>query len=73
MQGSMASTSIAFLLGVLALAWSRELPDTLWLQFLPLVLLLALMNPRVRAWRKTFYPEIKDWQPYKLAQNPMPR
>ena len=49
MQGSMASTSIAFLLGVLALAWSRELPDTVWLQFLPLVLLLALMNPRVRA------------------------
>ncbi len=49
MQGSMASTSIAFLLGVLALAWSRELPDTLWLQFLPLVLLLALINPRVRA------------------------
>ncbi|MEM7719655.1 MAG: alkane 1-monooxygenase [Pseudomonadota bacterium] len=31
------------------------------------------MNPRVRAWRKTFYPEIKDWQPYKLAQNPTPR
>jgi alkane 1-monooxygenase len=31
------------------------------------------MNPRVRAWRKKFYPEIEDWQPYKLAQNPMPR
>ena len=31
------------------------------------------MNPRVRAWRKKFYPEIEDWQPYKLASNPMPR
>ena len=31
------------------------------------------MNPRVRAWRKTFYPEIEDWQPYKDARNPMPR
>ncbi len=31
------------------------------------------MNPRVRAWRKTFYPEIEDWQPYKTATNPMPR
>lgn len=31
------------------------------------------MNPRVRAWRKKFYPEIEDWQPYKLATNPMPR
>ena len=31
------------------------------------------MNPRVRAWRKHFYPEIEDWQPYKTARNPMPR
>ncbi|MEM9740971.1 MAG: alkane 1-monooxygenase, partial [Pseudomonadota bacterium] len=31
------------------------------------------MNPRVRAWRKKFYPEIDDWQPYKHATNPMPR
>lgn len=31
------------------------------------------MNPRVRAWRKKFYPEIEDWQPYKLASNPLPR
>lgn len=31
------------------------------------------MNPRVRAWRQKFYPEIDDWQPYKLATNPMPR
>jgi alkane 1-monooxygenase len=23
------------------------------------------MNPRVRAWRKTYYPEIEDWTPYK--------
>ncbi|MDJ0640084.1 MAG: alkane 1-monooxygenase [Paracoccaceae bacterium] len=31
------------------------------------------MNPRVRAWRKVHYPEVTDWQPYKLATNPMPR
>ena len=31
------------------------------------------MNPRVRAWRKAHYPEVTDWQPYKLATNPMPR
>lgn len=32
-----------------------------------------IMNPRVRAWRKQYYPEIQDWQPYKTATNPMPR
>lgn len=32
-----------------------------------------IMNPRVRAWRKTYYPEIEDWTPYKNATNPMPR
>ena len=31
------------------------------------------MNPRVRAWRKQYYPEITDWTPYKAASNPMPR
>ena len=31
------------------------------------------MNPRVRAWRKKYYPEIEDWGPYKAASNPMPR
>lgn len=30
------------------------------------------MNPRVRAWRKTYYPEIEDWAPYKEGTNPMP-
>ncbi len=44
----MVSASVAFLFGVLALVWSRELPDTLWLQFLPVVLLLAVVNPRGR-------------------------
>lgn len=34
---------------------------------------LRLMNPRVRAWRKHFYPEISDWTAYKTASNPMPR
>ena len=32
-----------------------------------------IMNPRVRAWRKKYYPEIADWGPYKNATNPLPR
>ena len=32
-----------------------------------------IMNPRVRQWRKTYYPEITDWSDYNSAQNPMPR
>ncbi|MDJ0995332.1 MAG: alkane 1-monooxygenase [Dinoroseobacter sp.] len=32
-----------------------------------------IMNPRVRAWRKTYYPEITDWGPYKRAETPLPR
>ena len=47
----------------------------------PLMTILALfptpwkkvMNPRVKAWRKRYYPEVKDWAPYKTATNPMPR
>jgi alkane 1-monooxygenase len=31
------------------------------------------MNPRVRAWRKQFYPEIEDWAPYNSGELPMPR
>lgn len=46
----------------------------------PLMTLAALipplwrrvMNPRVRAWRRQFYPDITDWQPYNKARNPMP-
>ncbi|MEX0349329.1 MAG: alkane 1-monooxygenase [Paracoccaceae bacterium] len=32
-----------------------------------------VMNPRVRAWRRHYYPEITDWTPYNEAQNPLPR
>ncbi len=32
-----------------------------------------MMNPKVRAWRKKYYPEIEDWSAYKTASNPMPR
>jgi len=47
----------------------------------PLMTMIALvptawrrvMNPRVREWRQRYYPEIKDWTPYKQATNPMPR
>lgn len=32
-----------------------------------------IMNPRVRAWRRQFYPDIEDWHAYNKAKNPMPR
>ncbi|SLN42536.1 alkane 1-monooxygenase [Roseisalinus antarcticus] len=32
-----------------------------------------VMNPKVRAWRRAYYPEITDWQPYKTGTLPMPR
>lgn len=31
------------------------------------------MNPRVRAWRKRYYPHIEDWTPYREGTTPMPR
>lgn len=31
------------------------------------------MNPRVRAWRKRFYPDIADWGPYNRGEFPLPR
>lgn len=31
-----------------------------------------VMNPKVKAWRKQFYPEIVDWSAYSKARNPMP-
>ncbi|MFO6465311.1 alkane 1-monooxygenase [Jannaschia sp. KMU-145] len=32
-----------------------------------------MMNPKVRAWRTRFYPDIDDWSAYKAASNPLPR
>ncbi len=32
-----------------------------------------MMNPKVRQWRKMYYPEITDWQPYKEGSTPMPK
>ncbi|MQY41806.1 alkane 1-monooxygenase [Epibacterium sp. SM1969] len=32
-----------------------------------------IMNPKVRAWRKQFYPDVTDWTDYNRAQNPLPR
>lgn len=32
-----------------------------------------IMNPKVRAWRRTWYPDIEDWGPYNTAQTPTPR
>ncbi|MCV2867546.1 alkane 1-monooxygenase [Defluviimonas sp. WL0002] len=31
------------------------------------------MNPRVRAWRRAFYPGINDWSDYNRGRLPMPR
>jgi alkane 1-monooxygenase len=31
-----------------------------------------IMNPRVRAWRAQFYPDITDWHAYNKALNPAP-
>ena len=46
----------------------------------PFMVLLAMtppiwfrvMNRRVKAWRRQFYPEIKDWSLYKHGLTPMP-
>ncbi len=32
-----------------------------------------MMNPRVKEWRRRFYPDIEDWSSYKTASNPPPR
>ena len=32
-----------------------------------------MMNPRVRAWRRKYYPDITDWHSYNKALNPAPR
>ena len=32
-----------------------------------------VMNPRVRSWRRHYYPEVTDWLAYNKARNPMPR
>ena len=32
-----------------------------------------VFNPKVRAWRKTFYPDIVDWSDYKTLSHPCPR
>jgi alkane 1-monooxygenase len=32
-----------------------------------------VFNPKVRAWRRTYYPEIEDWSPYKHGTNPPPK
>ncbi|MFW2543421.1 alkane 1-monooxygenase [Primorskyibacter sp. 2E107] len=47
----------------------------------PLMAILAMipplwrriMNPKVRAWRKRYYPEITDWSDYNKARTPLPR
>ncbi len=31
------------------------------------------MNPKVRAWRRQYYPDITDWSAYKAGTTPMPR
>ncbi|PWE50132.1 alkane 1-monooxygenase [Thioclava sp. NG1] len=31
------------------------------------------MNPRVRAWRRKYYPDVEDWTPYNTGMTPLPR
>lgn len=31
-----------------------------------------VMNKRVRAWRRQYYPEIEDWTPYRNGEHPIP-
>ncbi len=31
------------------------------------------MNPKVRAWRRQFYPDIEDWAPYNRGDLPLPK
>lgn len=32
-----------------------------------------IMNKRVKAWRKQYYPDIEDWHAYNKALNPLPK
>ena len=32
-----------------------------------------IMNPRVKAWRDQYYPEISDWRAYNKHATPLPR
>lgn len=32
-----------------------------------------VMNPKVRGWRRKYYPDIADWKPYNTASLPLPR
>ena len=32
-----------------------------------------VMNPKVRAWRRRFYPDVTDWRPYNRGETPIPR
>jgi alkane 1-monooxygenase len=32
-----------------------------------------MMNPRVRAWRRSYYPDVTDWHAYNKALNPTPK
>jgi alkane 1-monooxygenase len=55
----------------------REAPQLPW--GYPVMCMVALnplwfrrlMNPKVRAWRKAWYPEIRDWEPYKRGTLPV--
>ncbi len=53
-----------------ALPWGYPVMTTLAM-FPPLW--KRVMNPRVRAWRRQFYPDIADWHPYNKALNPVAR
>ena len=50
-------------MGYPAMGWAAMVPP-LWRR---------IMNPKVRAWRKKFYPEIEDWTDYKTGATPLPK
>lgn len=47
-------------------------PAMTWLAMIP-PLWRRRMNPRVRAWRRQFYPDVADWGDYDRGRLPMPR
>lgn len=47
-------------------------PMMTWAAMMP-PLWRRVMNPRVRAWRRQYYPDITDWHAYNKALNPTPK
>ena len=44
-KDGMLKTAVALVLGSIIAFYSREIPDRYWISYLPLLLLLAFLNP----------------------------